>query len=448
MRIFKVIFLIIIISTCSFSQDKKPTSQKQSSFTVKVYEYDNNGNLTDAVYKVDNQEVAREKLNKDGTVLKVIGTIPDGIVKEYYKSGAVYKEFIYKNGKPEGQCKTYYANKKLNREDTYINGKINGLTKLYDEKGFLKAEINYKDDVQDGITKIYKNGKLRSELDYKMGKMISKKTYSDKGGIISDEGFKDDTLDGICRYYYKSGKIKAEIVYKRSRLITIKYYFDGGKDFFEEEFLHGRIRINKIKFNINAISEEARARSKGDGVTRINYEGSNVVSEEWSMRGGVLEGVSKLNYENGKPWVEWTFKGGNLEGTTKMYFESGVLKAELNFKNNLMTGTNNWFYESGKIWQEQIYQDGFNNGVSKIFYESGNLLGEYEFKGGKLNGDTKIYYDIEGAVKYEDFYENDVKKKRIKRDVRGEKIPFSDMYEDEEQIDTATTRGVLEKGRK
>ena len=41
----------------------------------------------EAIYESEGKEVAKELLDQDGTVIRTVGKIPDGLVKEFYWGG-------------------------------------------------------------------------------------------------------------------------------------------------------------------------------------------------------------------------------------------------------------------------------------------------------------------------------------------------------------------------
>ena len=112
----------------------------------------------------DGKEVARQIIDGAGNIIKTEGKIPDGVVKEYYKSG------------------------KLKGEGTIKNGKVEGIVKEYYESGKLKAEWCIKNGVPDGTTKkYYESGSIRCIDTYKNGQKIDRKSYDQQGNLIKDK---------------------------------------------------------------------------------------------------------------------------------------------------------------------------------------------------------------------------------------------------------------------
>ena len=140
---------------------------------------------------------------------------------------------IKANGKiPDGIIKEYYESGKLKTEWNYKNGKLKGICKTYYESGELMFRYNYKDGERDGVTRsYYKNRKLKYEYKYRGGKLegIIKKYYRN-GKLAFKWKYKDGKKEGITKSYYRSGSLRVEWNYRGDQLdgITRIYYGKGG----------------------------------------------------------------------------------------------------------------------------------------------------------------------------------------------------------------------------
>ena len=72
-----------------------------------IKEVVNSYGTKELVFYGKRKEVARQTVDAFGNIIKTSGKIPDGIVKQYYKSGNLMFEFIYKDGKRKGISKNY-----------------------------------------------------------------------------------------------------------------------------------------------------------------------------------------------------------------------------------------------------------------------------------------------------------------------------------------------------
>jgi antitoxin component YwqK of YwqJK toxin-antitoxin module len=71
----------------------------------------------------------------------------DEIRRGYYKSGALWWETSYVNGKRHGIDKWYRKSGALSWEIPYVNGEVHGIEKYYDEDGAnIEYLVLYKED--------------------------------------------------------------------------------------------------------------------------------------------------------------------------------------------------------------------------------------------------------------------------------------------------------------
>lgn len=91
----------------------------------------------------------------------------NGIVKTFYKSGALSSEFVINNGNIL-KFKTYYENGKINSISNYKNNKLNGKSIVYYESGNIASIINYKNgDIKGEFIEFYPNKKIKFRHFYK-----------------------------------------------------------------------------------------------------------------------------------------------------------------------------------------------------------------------------------------------------------------------------------------
>ena len=160
----------------------------------------------EAVYQKEGKEVAKELLDEDGSVVKRVGTVPDGLVKEFYAGGAVREEAYYKDGRKEG------------------------VARFYNKKGVVRGEFNFKNGKQDGLNRTYyPDGELLKEITFKDGKLEGvNREYAKDGKLLFEANFKDDKQDGLTTIFHPDGG-KTVSVYQKGKLISEKHYEAGEK---------------------------------------------------------------------------------------------------------------------------------------------------------------------------------------------------------------------------
>nr|MBQ0091604.1 lipoprotein [Candidatus Enterousia merdequi] len=91
------------------------------------------------------------------------GNLINGLVKQYYENGNVWREMNIKDGRENGTEREYYENGKIHVIANVVNGKTEGISKLYNEDGVLHMEMDWQNGEVKSI-KIYdENGKIIQE---------------------------------------------------------------------------------------------------------------------------------------------------------------------------------------------------------------------------------------------------------------------------------------------
>lgn len=136
----------------------------------------------------------------------------DGVVKDYYPSGALKSEEAYQRGQLQGISKAYYESGALLAEVHYKDGKQHGPFTAYYESGAKKAEATYQDGKEEGIVRgFYEDGTLMRESTFTAG-----------------------VLNGSAKQYYPSGALHIEDTVRNGTVVHRKTYDESGKLLAEE----------------------------------------------------------------------------------------------------------------------------------------------------------------------------------------------------------------------
>src|SRR3989339_681357 len=241
------------------------------------------------IYYDNGKEIAKETFDKNN-ISTIVGKIPDGITKEYYdktvgvegkdKEEAILQGWFY-NG-TEVSSETSFKDNKRNEISRFYKGekltsvsiftgkkKVREInysdldsaeyseeektenivsrvyegwsavyTKGYYDDGKIKSEANYKDGKLDGLILEYnKNGNLKQEWSYKAGKLdgLSKWYYED-GKIWEEENYKDGKKNGMCKLYREDGEIVLIDTFKNNVKINSKKYNELGKEIMNQDY--------------------------------------------------------------------------------------------------------------------------------------------------------------------------------------------------------------------
>ena len=79
------------------------------------------------------------------------------IVKRFYKTGELFSEKTYKNGKLDGLSLEYHKNGLIEYKKSYKNGLKMGEYKRFDENGTITLDIIFENNIQIYHKSYYKN---------------------------------------------------------------------------------------------------------------------------------------------------------------------------------------------------------------------------------------------------------------------------------------------------
>jgi antitoxin component YwqK of YwqJK toxin-antitoxin module len=124
-----------------------------------------------------------------------------------------------------------------------------------------------------------------------------------------------------------------------------------------------------------------------------------------------------ISRENGKPYT----------GIYKEFNTSNTLIAETSIKDGKLEGASAIYYPSGAKKEIRSYQAGLKHGTWTTWNEAGGKTAEANFKNGKKDGNWFVW-DDNGINRYEMFYVNGEKKGTwIIRDENGKEISREDF---------------------
>jgi len=212
-RIGPRVTLLLVVLSCITACGKIATKDDTSGEVTVKRVANPNETITNIFYR-GGLEIAQHIRDKNDVIIETTGTIPDGIVRAYYQSGALMEEVHYLNGLREGMSTWYYETGTVKGERTYKGDKLDGIIKWYYTTGSLGTEFNYKNGKLEGLTKLYwENGNLKAEDYYENGRREGRKTL-----------------------YYNSGELRFIYTYKNGRKINRKEYSTSGNLIATEEY--------------------------------------------------------------------------------------------------------------------------------------------------------------------------------------------------------------------
>ena len=237
-------------------------SKKESAVNIEPTDRKTNFGKTFArssferVFFDNGKEVARQILNKQGSVVKESGKTYTGHAKEFYSNGSLKKEAYFEKGLPQGKVNIYDQNGRLIAIERYERGLKNGLTILYNFVHNVLSEerIDYKDGLIDGKHLLFGlNGKLVFSEEYKKDKLNgTREIFFENGKTAEKENYKEDKLEGTRQIYYETGQLLYEESYANGKLEgQRKGYYKDGSLYLQENYHNGLLEGTRLIFHKN-----------------------------------------------------------------------------------------------------------------------------------------------------------------------------------------------------
>lgn len=169
--------------------------------------------------------------------------------------------------------------------------------------------------------------------------------------------FHDGKPAGEVTHYYPDGNVKALMKHRGEEAHAVLYSRDG-------KFTTSGRYVNRKKNGMweyrkgdwLLLREEYENNLLNGAATR--YYATGEVAEVKNWKAGVLSGVWKLFYDNGKPRMEVAFADGRLNGRMKSYAYDGALVAEGEYDDGLKEGTWRFYHPSEKTERVLTYHQG------------------------------------------------------------------------------------------
>lgn len=203
-------------------------------------------------FYVNGQMVAEETLATSGTTVELLGTIPDGEVKELDENNKIKAIAYYRNNKLNGTLTRYDEDGEVLCREEYVNGMLQGPAEYfsYSKDNLLYAKCTYKNALLEGQRTVsQKDGTLREKANYQQGKLQGQRTcfYGD-GTPELDESYKNGKLDGERTLFFPSGEVWFKEKFSEGLLEgkRIGYYPWGQvylEEFYKDGVLNGPRRI-------------------------------------------------------------------------------------------------------------------------------------------------------------------------------------------------------------
>jgi len=182
-------------------------------------------------YYCSNKEISNELYDKNGVLLHRAGIIPDGVVREYYETGAVKRAIAFQDGRAHGKGIDYYPSGDIREENTFGQGLLQGPSKMYRRDGMLWIEADYDEGKLHGLfTSYHDNGNTETRAEYKDGKLNGYYAKYDRYGGLMEEGtFIEGKKQGDYRSYHESGEPARVERYRQGEIVYLEEFDEDGR---------------------------------------------------------------------------------------------------------------------------------------------------------------------------------------------------------------------------
>lgn len=205
-------------------------------------------------FYINGQQVAEQNLSNDG-VLELLGTIPDGEVKEFNDKRQLISEAHYQANKLHGLFVRYDEKSKVRSRENYKQGLLHGPAEyFYEREGKLFcASCNYQDNLLQGsfIVKEMDTDLIRETAHFIRGLRHGERCYYyPNGKTEAQENFINGVLHGERKIFYPDGALWFVENYANGKPDGERIgYWPNGEKFLEELYADGILHGERKTFS-------------------------------------------------------------------------------------------------------------------------------------------------------------------------------------------------------
>ncbi|MBE0675589.1 MAG: hypothetical protein IH591_13090 [Bacteroidales bacterium] len=337
----------------------------------------------------------------------------EGLSKEYDVNGNVITLFEYRNdflvsrqiinrtdnsGLRQGDWKEFHQNGNVSREMTYRDNQLQGYYREYDQRGRLT------------VTMLYDNGKLIEAAKDDNTEIEIVNRYNDTGGLIYSGPYRNGVPVGIHREYDGSGTITGSKIYNDDGLVLSEGIVNEAgnrngrwKDLYPDGTVQAEGQYNENRqtgtwryYNRSGKVEQTGSfiNGRAEGLWRWFYDDGSLLREEEYYqgrrdgayteygRGGEI--IATGEYADGEKNGEWKYSSGDyseegkyilglMDGLWKSFYPDGKLRFKGNYVQGNADGAHVYYYPDGKVMEERHYDMGLREKTWRKFNEEGLL---------------------------------------------------------------------------
>ncbi|MBJ7448877.1 MAG: hypothetical protein JHC93_00785 [Parachlamydiales bacterium] len=298
---------------------------------------------------------------------------PDGLYITYGPNGNLSKISIYKDGVLDGESKSFYDNGQLHTLITYVNGVKEGHKQIYYNNGDKEKEAKYHNDQLEGECIGYYPDKTKASYAvYHKGLIVGKALkWDEKGALL-------ETLNYCNGLLQNDGNKPAYVLYHPSSSVAKE----------KSHFLAGILHGVKKKFYENGKESYSCLYERGHKQgNEIFYAPSGKVLGEFAWVFGTPQGSHVRRSESGQVLYSAHYDSlGNLTAPIEEFDEQGTKRLSYWLCENGYDKEYKEWDQNGSIVHHYNYNQGVFDGVQKEYYPSQKLHTQAHYTKGLQNG--------------------------------------------------------------
>lgn len=264
----------------------------------------------------------------------------------------------------------------------------------------------FNDPYTGGTLELTANGNIKSERNYKQGRLHgSQKSYFLNGKTKFEEFYKDDQLDGLQKYYYSNGQLALEITYKDgAKLGPCTWYFSDGKTHIKT-YYNGKINEKSAWVTGNLREKEKQCWDTFYYHIPGIYEDEKGVTQD--CYDVIFDGPYNLSKRYSENFPLFFPDDYGVSGNLTIWLNNGQKEYETTYKDTIIIGNKKVWHNNGQLYYHIKYDD-----QGKVLYRSyytrnGIKTSEtYPYKNNPI-GHSK-YWNKDGVLTDESYIEKDV----------------------------------------
>lgn len=309
--------------------------------------------------------------------------VPDGLMEEFYPTGAIKKLVNFSSGRLNGEFFEFSESGEVLLSGSYLDDLKEGDWNSYYRDGSKKSEYSYSKNLLQGTTKNYfPNGNLAEIIPFKAGKLEGTyHAFFPNGNLQKSIEFANDQENGDYERFYEDGQQEIRGSFANGELNGIWENFDNLGTLISKGEYQAGIRVGTWQEQIAEVQGFYRLGEYKDGSKEgmwkvIDEKGVVFQEEEFVL--GRLVAIGEFKTSGGR-----VLDAGRLvNGTGKrlVYDREGNLLEKGRYTKGVRTGVWLTYYpKSTAVASSGSYSGGEKIGIWRYFGLNGESLGEEIF---------------------------------------------------------------------